>query len=158
MEMGEKLDAGPIISQVKIEISQDDNCQILTAKLRDAAKQLLKYELPIYLDGAVASYPQDESQATYTASYKTKTRQNAYIEWEKIEKALKKDTSLDYKWTVHNFIRSNNPEPGSWTTYQGKEMKVIKTNLTIDNIFFLDIVQLPGKDPISWQKFVKNNP
>ncbi len=152
MEMGEKLDAGPIISQVKIDISEADNCQILAAKLRDASIQLLKYELPIYLDGTVSSYPQDEPQATYTASYKTKTRQNAFIEWEKIEKALKKDTDLNYKWSVHNFIRSNNPEPGAWTVYEGKEMKIIKTSLIIDNNFYLDIVQLPGKDPISWQK------
>ncbi len=174
MEMGEKLDAGPIIAQVKIEISEADNCQILTAKLRDASMQLLKYELPIYLDGAVASYPQDESQATYTASYKTKTRQNAYIEWERIEKALKKDTNLDYKWSVHNFIRSNNPEPGAWTIYPAPslrvsdtpepkqsiptEMKIIKTSLIIDNNFYLDIIQEPGKEPISWQRFVKNNP
>ena len=156
--MGEKLDAGPIISQVKVEISQADNCQILTAKLRDASMQLLKYELPIYLDGAVGSYPQDDSQATYTASYKTKTRQNAYIEWEKIEKALKNDTDLSFKWSVHNFIRSNNPEPGAWTIYQDKEMKIIKTSLIIDNNFYLDIVQFPGKDPIPWQKFSKTSP
>jgi len=158
IEMGEKLDAGPIISQVKVEISQADNCQILTAKLRDASMQLLKYELPIYLDGAVGSYPQDDSQATYTASYKTKTRQNAYIEWEKIEKALKNDTDLSFKWSVHNFIRSNNPEPGAWTIYQDKEMKIIKTSLIIDNNFYLDIVQFPGKDPIPWQKFSKTSP
>lgn len=152
MEMGEKLDAGPIIAQIKVEISQADNCQTLTTKLKDASIQLLKYELPIYLDGAVGSYPQDESQATYTASYKTKNRQNAFVEWVKIEKALKKDTDLDYKWSVHNFIRSNNPEPGAWTIYQDKEMKIIKTSLQIDNNFYLDIVQAPGKDPISWQK------
>lgn len=158
MEMGEKLDAGPIIAQLRVDISQADDCRILTAKLRDASMQLLKYELPIYLDGAVGSYPQDETQATYTASYKTKTRQNAFIEWGKIEKALKKDTDLDYKWTVHNFIRSNNPEPGTWTIYQDKEMKIIKTSLIIDNNFYLDIVQLPGKDPISWPKFLRTSP
>jgi len=158
MEMSEKLDAGPIIAQIKIEISQADDCRILTAKLRDASIQLLRYELPIYLDGAVSACPQDESQATYTASYKTKTRQNAFIEWEKITKALEKNTDIDFKWQVHNFIRSNNPEPGAWTTYQGKEMKILKTSLIIDNNFYLDIVQFPGKDPVSWQKVEKINP
>lgn len=173
MEMGEKLDAGPIISQVKVEISQADDCRILTAKLRDAASQLLKYELPIYLDGAVSAYQQDETMATYTASYKTKTRQNAFIEWEKIEKALKKDTDLSHKWNVHNFIRSNNPEPGAWTIYAPSslrdttlgrpkqsipvELKIIKTSLLIDNNFYLDIVQLPGKEPISWQQYTKKS-
>ncbi len=156
MEMGEKLDAGPIISQVKVPISEADNCLTLTGKLRDASKLLLKYELPIYLDGAVSAYPQDENRATYTASYKTKTRQNAYIEWEKIEKALQKNTPQDYKWSVHNFIRSNNPEPGAWTTYNNQELKIIKTSLIIDNNFYLDIVQVPGKEPISWQQYTKN--
>ena len=153
MEMDKELDAGPIISQVKVNIDPNDNCQTLTNKLKGASIQLLKYELPIYLDGAVASYPQDESRATYTASFKTKTRQNAFIEWDKIEKALQKNTDTDYKWRIHNFIRSNNPEPGAWTTYNEKEMKIIKTSLTDDNNFSIDIVQLPGKEPVTWQKF-----
>lgn len=158
MEMGKNLDAGPIIAQVKTPIDSLDNCETLTLKLKDTANQLLKYELPIYLDGAVGSYPQDESQATYTASYKTKTRQNAFIEWNRIEKALKKDTELDHKQNVHNFIRSNNPEPGAWTIYNEKEIKIIKTNLTANNTFSIDIVQLPGKEPVFWQKIAKNTP
>lgn len=158
MEMEDKLDAGPVIAQIKVIISQADDCRILTAKLKDASIKLLKYELPIYLDGAVSSYPQDESKATYTASYKTKTRQNAFIDWQQIEKALNQKTDLDFKWKTHNFIRSQNPEPGAWTIYQGKEMKIIKTSLIIDNNFYLDIVQLPGKDPISWQRLNKINP
>lgn len=152
MEMEGKLDSGPIIAQKKVQITQADDCRILTAKLRDASIQLLNQNLPKYLDGSIDAHPQDETKATYTASYKTKTRQNAFIEWEKIEKALKKETELSFKWSVHNFIRSQNPEPGAWTIYNGKEMKIIKTSLIIDNNFYLDIVQFPGKDPVSWQR------
>ncbi len=156
MEMGEKLDAGPIIAQQAVPIPPNADCRILNSLLSESAATLLEQKLPKYIDGSITAFPQDESKVTYTPSFKTNTRQNAFVEWEKIEKALKKDTSVDFKWSVHNFIRSNNPEPGAWTIYLGKEIKIIKTSLIIDGNFYLDIVQLSGKEPVSWQKFASS--
>lgn len=154
MEMAQKLDAGPIISQAKVQIDQSDNCSTLTNKLSDLASSVLIHELPKYINGTLTSFPQDETKATYTASYKTKTRQNAFIDWNDIQKALQKDTDNKFKSHIHNLIRSNNPDPGSWTIYKDKEIKIIKTSFLPDKTFSIETIQVPGKNPVSWQSYL----
>ncbi len=88
MEMIEKLDAGPVIAQSRVRIDPEDNTQTLTDKLTQTAIGLLNQKLFQYLGGEITATAQDESLATYTPSYKTRTRQSAYLDWEKIKSAL----------------------------------------------------------------------
>ncbi len=148
MEMEEKLDAGPVIARIKVPITLDDNVATLTEKLTHAAKQLLKYELPIYLDGAVAASPQDETKASYTPSLKTNTRANAFLDWEVVASAMSGNNAP----TIHNLIRSRSPDPGAWTNINGQELKLIQTTV-YDNHLVIETVQIPGKKAISWENF-----
>lgn len=148
MLMDSQLDHGPIISQSRIKIDIDDNTATLTSKLTSSAISLLKHELPIYLDGAVSAYPQDESQATVTPTTRQRTHLSAYIDFDDIQEALDGSNALK----IHNIIRSLNPEPGAWTRIIDKEIKIIKTYFQ-DQKLIISTVQLPGKSPITWKQF-----
>ena len=167
MQMDEQLDHGPIISQAKISIDINDNCEALTNKLTQCAINLLATQLPLITTNnhKLLSLPQDESLATYTPTTKTRTRQSAFIPWPNIQCAMGNEQSA---LTTHALIRSLNPDPGAWTvinspslregtpTKQSIEIKILKTSLK--TIMTLDTVQLPGKNPISWKQFTSGRP
>ncbi|MEK7064196.1 MAG: methionyl-tRNA formyltransferase [Patescibacteria group bacterium] len=152
MRLDEALDHGPIISQAKIGIDINDNCQTLTNKLTQVAIQLLAENLPRLAKNNYAAVPQNESAATVTPSTKTRTRENAFVDWEKIKAALNGTGAL----TIHNLIRSENPDPGAWTRIGEIEVKIIKTRLDTKYLI-LDTIQLPGKSVISWQQFTSGH-
>lgn len=152
MEMGEKLDAGDIISQETVSIDlQDDNAS-LNSKLSEKAKTLLIEKLPLYLNGQITATPQDESQIINTPSYKTRTKQNAFIDYDVLQKAQNGHNALN----THNLVRSLNPDPGAWTAIDQKEVKILKTTIK-NNQLVIEQVQVAGKNPISWTTFSQNN-
>ena len=175
MQMDEQLDHGPIISQAKISIDINDNCETLTNKLTQVGIKLLTEYLPLLASGKFTSTLQDNSQATYTPTTKTRTRQSAFIPWPNIQRAMGNEQSA---LTTHALIRSLNPDPGAWTKIGNLEIKIIKTSLKchpresglwsplrgdlyrfpIESGMTLDIVQLPGKNPISWKQFTSGRP
>ncbi len=149
MEMGEKLDQGPIIAQQKVKIDIDDNVINLSTKLTESAKNLLLHDFVVYLDEGITATPQNEAEATFTPSYKTRTKQNAFLDFDIISQALNGTNALP----IHNLIRSQNPDPGAWTTINATEIKILKTSLK-DNKLVIDTVQVSGKTPISWKQFL----
>lgn len=109
MYMVKKMDAGDIISQKETPILQDDTVGILYDRLSDLGAKLLKETLPSLLDGTNQRIPQDESLVTYAP---TLSREDERIDW-----------NLSAK-QVYNKVRGTNPWPGSYTTYQGKTVKI----------------------------------
>ena len=109
MYMVKKMDAGDIISQKETAILQDDTVGILYDRLSDLGAKLLKETLPSVLDGTNQRIPQDESLVTYAP---TLSREDERIDW-----------NLSAK-QVYNKVRGTNPWPGSYTTYQGKTVKI----------------------------------
>lgn len=109
MYMVKKMDAGDIISQKETAILQDDTVGILYDRLSDLGAKLLKETLPSILNGTNQRIPQDESLVTYAP---TLSREDERIDW-----------NLSAK-QVYNKVRGTNPWPGSYTTYQGKTVKI----------------------------------
>ena len=109
MYMVKKMDAGDIISQKETPILQDDTVGILYDRLSDLGAKLLKETLPSILNGTNQRIPQDESLVTYAP---TLSREDERIDW-----------NLSAK-QVYNKVRGTNPWPGSYTTYQGKTVKI----------------------------------
>lgn len=73
MQMSEKMDAGPIIAQARIEISPEDwppKGLELSEMLFTEGVNLLAEALPAYMAGTVTPEPQDESKASYTKKFK----------------------------------------------------------------------------------------
>ena len=72
MQMEEKMDAGPLIAQARIEIAEEDwppKGLVLSQMLFTEGVNLLAEVLPEWLAGKLQPVPQDESQATYTRKF-----------------------------------------------------------------------------------------
>ena len=154
MLMDAGLDTGPIISQAKITIDIDDNVKSLTNKLTQTGLKLLSEYLPLISSGKLASYPQDNSKATLTPTTKTRNRDSAFIGWSEVKKAIAGENAA----ATHALIRSTNPDPGAWTKVDDIDLKLIQTHLTPGNKLEIEIVQIPGKTPITWKNFTSGHP
>lgn len=109
MYMAEKLDAGDILTQVAVEIAEDDNVGTLHDKLSDAGCELLSETLPKLIAGELTPIPQDDSKATFASNIK---REQEKIDW-----------SAEGE-VIYNKVRGLNPWPVAYTTLQGKVLKV----------------------------------
>ncbi|MBE3596394.1 MAG: methionyl-tRNA formyltransferase [Hydrogenibacillus sp.] len=65
MVMVPKMDAGPIVAQVKTAIGPRETAGALTARLAELARDLLLDTLPAYVSGRIDPVPQDEAAATF---------------------------------------------------------------------------------------------
>jgi methionyl-tRNA formyltransferase len=109
MYMAEKLDAGDIITQVEVPITEEDNLGTLHDKLSEAGAKLLAETLPLLLEGKLTSKPQDDRAATFAPNIK---REQEKIDWTKPGEE------------IYNHIRGLNPWPVAFTTLDGKALKI----------------------------------
>ncbi len=109
MYMAEKLDAGDILTQAAVEITEEDNVGTLHDKLSATGCELLSETLPKLINGELTGIPQDDSKATFASNIK---REQEKIDWTKDGE------------TIYNQVRGLNPWPVAYTTLQGKVMKV----------------------------------
>lgn len=117
MYMVKALDAGDILTQVKIPIEEEDDVASMFEKLSVEGAQLLKETLPLLLEGKIQSVPQDQSQVTYAPNIK---REDEEIDWKKDGK------------DIYNHIRGLHPFPGAFTTFDGEVLKVWSSKKTTD--------------------------
>ena len=109
MYMVKKMDAGDMIAQKETPILEEDTVGILYDRLSDLGAKLLKETLPDILKGTNQRIPQDENLVTYAP---TLSREDARLDWNMSARQ------------VYNKVRGTNPWPGSYTTYQGKTVKI----------------------------------
>lgn len=164
MVMDKDLDHGPIITQKELVISDTVDTTALTEELTDLALDTIEHDLKAYVDwkkdGITTNDPtitlppqeQDHQSAILTPRTSQNTKQNAYIAWEEVQKAINGVNAHQ----VSCFIRSNNQDPGANTkvsTQKGEiELKLLKVH-TKDGRLSLDLVQIPGKNPVTWTQF-----
>ncbi|MGN7386865.1 methionyl-tRNA formyltransferase [Sporosarcina sp. SAFN-015] len=115
MYMVEKLDAGDIISQIKIPILEEDNTGILFEKLSVAGTELLKETLPSIIEGTNERIPQDEKYVSFAGNI---TREQEKIDWSKGGN------------DIFNQIRGLFPWPGAYSVFQGENVKIWKAEKT----------------------------
>ncbi|MGE8204134.1 methionyl-tRNA formyltransferase [Heyndrickxia sp. NPDC080065] len=109
MYMAEKLDAGDIISQVEIPITETDNVGTLHIKLSEAGSELLSETIPKLIKNEINPLPQDHDKATFASNIK---REQEKINWSKSGEE------------IYNHIRGLNPWPVAYTTIEGTVLKV----------------------------------
>ena len=103
--MGEKVDAGPILSQRVSIVEKDETSNSLCNKLANLGGKLLIETIPRWIRGVIKTYPQDEEKAIYT---KILTREDGKIKWQKIAEKLERE------------VRAFDPWPGSYTFWERK--------------------------------------
>ena len=109
MYMVEKLDAGDIISQVTVPISETDHTGSMFNALSVAGTKLLKETLPSILNGTNKRIVQDESLVTFARNI---SREQERIDWSKGGKA------------IYDQIRGLHPWPVAYTVFQGENVKI----------------------------------
>jgi methionyl-tRNA formyltransferase len=114
-----KIDSGEILNQGKIDIEPDDDVRILTERLAYlGGLMILETAEKIEAEGLKA-LAQDEAKASY---YPKLTKDSGKILWE-----------WD-AWKIHNLVRATLGWPSSWVIFQGKLLKIIKTEVLNEQV------------------------
>jgi methionyl-tRNA formyltransferase len=119
MHMASKMDAGDIISQEEVLISDTDTTEILHDKLKELAATLLIKTLPSILDGSAPRIKQNEEEVTFGFAIK---REDERINFAKTKRE------------IHNQIRGLNSWPGAYCMLGGHIIKVWESYIT-DNVY-----------------------
>ena len=118
MKINEKLDSGPICSKYKIEISDQDNTEILSEKLSNlSAKKIFENVQKILKDEAIFE-DQNEAQATYA------------------KKIKKNEGKINWKEDAYIILAKVNglyPKPGCWFNFENNRYKILKAVLSGQN-------------------------
>lgn len=115
MYMSEKMDAGDIIEQEKIKITDEDNVGTIHDKLENIGAELLIKTLPSIFNGTNKRIKQNESEVTYAYNV---TREEEKIDFNK--------TSRE----VFNQIRGLYPYPIAYTTLNGEIIKITEAKIS----------------------------
>ncbi|MEK4565380.1 methionyl-tRNA formyltransferase [Alkalihalobacillus sp. FSL R5-0424] len=114
MYMAQKLDAGDILSQESVTISDDDNVGTLHDKLSEIGAPLLIRTIKQLLNNEITPIKQDDEKATFARNI---SREMEKLDWSKSAKDL------------YNQIRGLCPWPVAYTTLEGQNLKVWKAEI-----------------------------
>ncbi len=115
MKIVEKLDAGPVMKQEKINVTSEMNAEDLSNKLSDLSSKLI-LECIDEIEGGKAKFiDQDEQKATYA---KKINKEEGKINW---------DNSAE---NILAQINSLLPNPGAWFSFMGERYKILKASIS----------------------------
>ena len=104
------LDTGPILMQKEVTIKDDDTLGSLYFNhLFPMGVEAMLESVDLVRDGKAPRIVQDDSQATYEGWCR---HEDVEIDWSR---------PVPDVW---NLIRGSNPQPGAWTRYEGKILKI----------------------------------
>ncbi|MGD8727574.1 MAG: methionyl-tRNA formyltransferase, partial [Gemmatimonadales bacterium] len=126
MQMEEQMDAGPIIHQVATPIAPDETGGELTVRLAEIGALALVEALTLLEAGAATLVPQDHARATLAPKI---SHDVARIQWTDSSDRIARQT------------RAFDPRPGSWTTHQGRDLKLFGARPADE----LDLEGVPGQ-------------
>jgi methionyl-tRNA formyltransferase len=106
----EGMDEGPVLATRAANVDEDDTAATLGARLAQLGAELLVPTLVSYANGGIHPVEQDHERATYAPKV---TTEEARIDWTRRADEIR------------NLVRGCNPEPGAWTTFRGKRVKVL---------------------------------
>ena len=164
IKMNERMDAGSIIMQSKMDIGVEEDAESLGNRLSGQGADLVLKALDEIEAGAEHFTKQDEEEATYAHKLK---KEDGLIDWE--------TSAVD----IVRKIRALKPWPGAFTLLEGKQLKVIEAeivdapeeNIAAGTIFDykqfivkagqgairIDMLQLEGKKAMSTEEFLRGH-
>ena len=115
MKINEKLDTGPVCNSYKLDITDNDNAEILSDKLSALAAEKIIYNIDDILEDNLEFKGQLHEDATYA---------------NKIEKS---EGKIDWNNSAESIVGKINglyPSPGAWFIYNGERYKVLKAKIS----------------------------
>lgn len=122
--MNEKIDAGEIILQEKVDISPEDNYLTLSGKLVTAGISVLNKSLKLIKDGKSPKIPQSTLETSYAPLLH---KPDGEIKWDKSSRQ------------IHNLVRGLVSWPGTYTKYKTenghyKILKILESKIYTPDI------------------------
>jgi methionyl-tRNA formyltransferase len=108
------VDTGSVLLQARVKIGADDTAGNLHDTLSEVGAELVLQTVRLIEHGKAQPQRQNESLACPAP------------------KIFKHDCRIDWKNSsqqVHNFVRGLSPHPASWTTHNGRVLKVYRTKI-----------------------------
>jgi methionyl-tRNA formyltransferase len=131
--LSEEMDAGDILLQERVPISDDDTAGSLHDRLSALGPDLVLQTLEGLERGTLTPRPQDHSQATFAP---------------KIEEALGQiDWSCPAR-KIFNLVRGLNPSPGAYTFWEGQRLKIYTSRIVISDSIFASGRVIDPEGPI----------
>ena len=158
IKISPKLDAGDILYQESLKISEDMYSDELTSALTNLGKRTMLEVLPIIFEKNISSNKQDSNKVTYAKKFTSNDR---------------KINFNNSTTQVYNHIRAHGPKPGSWFVYRGERIKILKAmkhkekgqqSTILNNKFMLacsdgsilpTLIQREGKKAVEVKDFIK---
>jgi len=153
-----KLDAGDILMQESFLIDQNMYSDDLALNLTNLGKKAMIKTLPLIFENNIIGRKQDENKVTFANKFLSKDRKINFH-----------NSTAD----VYNHIRAHGPKPGSWFTYKGERIKIIKAKKTkesgqsstiLNKDFMIGckdggiiplLIQREGKKPVNLDDFLR---
>jgi len=139
IQMTDKIDQGPLYSQIETEILKNDTSPLLRDRLATLGLKLLVKTLPKIVHEEIEAVEQDLSKAIRTRKF---TKADGEIDWTKNPKKIDAQ------------IRAFDTWPGSYTFVDNKRLIIHKAHIKNSKLV-LDIVQSEGKKPMKFSEFLR---
>lgn len=107
----EQIDHGGVLANIKYQIPNSRFFPEINREIWEIGAKFLIQILPEWIAGRITPIPQNDNKSTYC---KLLTRHDGKIDWSKTAEE------------IYNQIRALNPEPGTWTTWNGKSLNIKK--------------------------------
>lgn len=128
--MDEGADTGDILSQVPVQIHEDDDARSLYDRLMEAARAQVQSFTPKLAKGTFTRTPQDDSAAN---TWRKRSKEDGEIDWRMSSRS------------IYNLIRAlTQPYPGAHCVVDGSEIKVWSSNIVDDEFEGVSHLE-PGK-------------
>ncbi len=149
----QEFDQGKIIAQEKEKLFENDTPEIVYQRLFKKGAELLIKILPDYLNGKISPISQISLiSPTLPLPYAPRLKkEDGKIDWSKSPSEIERK------------IRAFSPWPGTFTYVKPdiksplKRLKLLKSHMNEDKLI-IDIVQLEGKNPVSFEQFKSSYP
>ncbi|MEA2508335.1 MAG: methionyl-tRNA formyltransferase [Actinomycetota bacterium] len=118
MVLSEGMDEGPVLATQTVAVDPSDTAATLGLRLAEIAAPLLVRTVLDYGDGRLTPTPQPEQRVSFAPKLRS---EDVRIDW------------THSAHDIHNLIRGANPEPGAWSTFRAKRMKLFASaHLAVD--------------------------
>jgi methionyl-tRNA formyltransferase len=108
------VDTGSIILQREVDILSEETCGELSLKLSKTGAEVLLETIDLIEKGEVKTHSQDDSGASFAPKI---TEELCKIDWSKSSQE------------INNLIRGLSPQPGAFTFFRGKILKIYKAEI-----------------------------
>ena len=111
MRLSEGMDEGPLLATEQAAIHPSDNAITLGWRLAHRAAPLLVETVIAYAEGRIQPLPQPGEGISYAPKLRV---DDLRIDWSRSAAE------------INNLIRGGNPEPGAWTTFRERRVKLLR--------------------------------